>query len=235
MLSLATIFFFLLAPGASAMAKPPKKDKPTTGELVIFSFAKEAGIEVDGKLVGKVPRTEPLPLSPGKHTVRVFKRGFTEFTETVTITAGEQTELEADLIAFAGIVTIVAKGEDGAPVEGATVAIDGKLAGKTPFDRDVPAGKRTLVVQADGFHPFTVKSAAIEAGKPFHLEANLKKVTVIVGGDDEGGGVHTKWWFWTIIGVGVATAVAVPLGVVYGSPAEQTTPDPDWTIHLSKP
>ena len=36
-----------------------------------------------------------------------------------------------------------------------------------------------------------------------------------VPGEDEGG-VWTKWWFWTLIGVGVAASVAIPVGIIYG-------------------
>lgn len=39
----------------------------------------------------------------------------------------------------------------------------------------------------------------------------------------DSGGVWTKWWFWTLIGVGVAAAVAIPVGVVYGG-GEDTGP-----------
>ena len=207
------------------MARPPKRKnkEPVTGQLAVFSFAKGAQIEINGTSVGTVPRAEPFALKPGKYAVRVFKRGFTEFVETVTIEAGETVEVEADLIAFAGIVEIKAN------VPGATVAIDGKLAGKVPFDRDVPAGKHTFVVQAPGFTPFK-QLVEVEAGKPMALEVLLAEAKVIDPGPT-GGGIHTKWWFWTIIGVVVAggTATGLALGLSGGKTIE---PTPDGVITL---
>jgi hypothetical protein len=38
---------------------------------------------------------------------------------------------------------------------------------------------------------------------------------VPVPGEEEGG-VWTEWWFWTIIGVGVAAAIAIPVGLTVG-------------------
>ncbi|MBI5500948.1 MAG: hypothetical protein HY907_11950 [Deltaproteobacteria bacterium] len=38
---------------------------------------------------------------------------------------------------------------------------------------------------------------------------------VPVRGEGEGS-IWSSWWFWTLIGVGVAAAVAIPVGIVYG-------------------
>jgi tetratricopeptide (TPR) repeat protein len=55
----------------------------------------------------------------------------------------------------------------------------------------------------------------------------------VPGGEDDGSW-YTSWWFWTIVGVGVAAAVAVPVGIVYGT--ESTTNDPaSVTIVLCDP
>ena len=216
---------FLLTVSLPAAARPPRKKKktPTTGTLQIFSFAKGAKVEINGKQMGALPRKKPFVLKPGKYTVRVYKRGYTEFLEAITIKAGKAEELEADLIAFAGIVQINAN------VPMATVAIDGKLAGKVPFDRDVPAGKHTIVVQAKGHQPFK-QQVEVEAGKPLVLNVELP-VSVAIGGDKTEGGIHTKWWFWTIIGVVVAggTATGLALGLQGASETEAT---PDTIIKL---
>ncbi|MBN1774608.1 MAG: tetratricopeptide repeat protein [Deltaproteobacteria bacterium] len=48
------------------------------------------------------------------------------------------------------------------------------------------------------------------------------RVPVPSGEDD--GSWYTSWWFWTIVGVGVAAAVAVPVGIVYGTSGESNDP-----------
>ncbi len=45
----------------------------------------------------------------------------------------------------------------------------------------------------------------------------------VPGGEDDGAW-YTSWWFWTIVGVGVAAAVAVPVGIVYGTDGGSNDP-----------
>ncbi len=198
-LAVTTAVFFvasLLAPAAVLAERPPRRKAPKTGHVEIFCFTKGATVEINAKVVGKTPLTGPLMLKTGEYSVRVFKRGYTEFLETVNIEAGKTAELEADLIAFAGIVRINANVPD------ATIAIDGKLAGKAPFDKDVPAGKHEFTVQKKGFKPFK-QTVEVIAGKALVLDVQLEAVP-IVGPATPEPGIHTKWWFWTIIGVVVA-------------------------------
>lgn len=215
--ALLTSFFFVLAcliPAAAFANKPPRKrNGPTTGTVEVFCFVKGAEVELNGQSVGQAPLTKAITLKPGTYTVRVHKRGYTEFIETVSVEAGKNVELEADLIAFAGIVKINAN------VAGASVAVDGKLAGKVPFDKDIQAGKHTITVQAEGHEPFS-QELDIQAGKRHAVDVELKalpdKPPVVAEG-----GVHTKWWFWTIIGVVVAGG-ATAAGVALANQPEST-------------
>ena len=45
----------------------------------------------------------------------------------------------------------------------------------------------------------------------------------VPGGEDDSS-VWTSWWFWTLIGVGVAAAVAIPVGIVYGTDGGSNDP-----------
>ncbi len=203
---------------ATAAAKPPKKTKTepppaksATGTVTLGCYVNGAEVWVDGEKVGTCPLGKPLTLTPGNHTVRVALRGYTEFNETVDVTAGDAKDLDADLIPFAGIVTIQAN------VSGATVAIDGKVTGTIPFDKDVPAGKHELVVAAPGYQPHK-QTVDVIAGKPLGLTVTLLEAPTIEGSD---GGIVKKWWFWTLIGLGVAgIATGTALGVIYSRPTE---------------
>ncbi len=209
---------------ALAFAKPPKnKKQASTGQLAVFSFVQGASVEVDGKLVGKIPLTGTFELTPGEHSVRVFARGHTEVADQVTIVAGETAEFEADLIAVAGIVKIRTN------IDGATVAVDGKIAGTAPFDADVPAGKRQILVQAPGHKAFT-QTVELEGGKVFDLLVTLEPAAVAgaeIAPDDDP--IYKKWWFWTIIGAVVVGGTAA--GVVLGMP-EDTEASSDGRIQL---
>lgn len=61
------------------------------------------------------------------------------------------------------------------------------------------------------------------------------RVPVPGGGEDEGG-FWTEWWFWTVVGVGVAASVAIPVGIVYGTGDGGGSSDPATvTILLCEP
>lgn len=57
---------------------------------------------------------------------------------------------------------------------------------------------------------------------------------VPVPGDEEGSIVE-EWWFWTLIGVGVAASVAIPLAVVYGGEGSSSSDPATVTIILCDP
>ena len=208
----AALFSFgVVAP--SANARPPRKSRkkkeaprPTTGQLQVFSVAKGANVEVDGRPLGTLPLSKPLVLGPGSHTVRVWKRGHLEFMETVEIFAGETAELDADLIAVAGMVKIFAN------VPGALVVIDGKLAGEIPFNKDIPAGKHTITVKALNHAPFE-QNVDVIAGQWLELQVRLQASGTTEAATEDS--VATKWWFWTVIGAvvigGAATGLALGL------------------------
>jgi hypothetical protein len=176
--------------------------------LQVFSVAQDANVEVDGRPLGKTPLKRPLVLTPGSHTVRVWKRGHLEFLETVEIFAGETAELDADLIAVAGMVKVYAN------IPGAQVVIDGKLAGAIPFDKDIPSGKHQLVVRAKGHKSF-VQDVEVLPGQWLELQVRLSPSEKAITSSDNNGSVVTKWWFWTIIGAvvvgGAATGLALGL------------------------
>lgn len=212
-IALTALTFFsmgvMLPPTADA--RPPRRKKrrqrATTGKLVLYCFVKGAEVEIDGKPVAKTPILQPIELEPGDHRVRVHKRGHYEVEEIITITRGQESEFEADLIVYVGEVRITSN------VKGATVAVGGKLVGTTPFDKDIPAGKVELTVQANGYLPYR-KKVNIRVGQKHHFDVILTTIPMI-GSSASSDSITNKWWFWTIIGVVVAggTAAGVVLGV----------------------
>ena len=198
-----------LVPSAEADAKRRKKKKKaqpppvaaTTGELVIFSTTKGAVVEIDGKKVGTLPMNDPLKMDVGTHSIRVYLRGWTEHSDTFEIKPGEETELEIDLLPSAGIVKITAN------KPGATVKVNNKVVGVTPFDGDVPVGNADVVVSLPG-HKDWSKQLNISPGKTYSESITFEALPNVAGGPE----FYETWWFWTIIGVAVvggATAGAV--------------------------
>ena len=189
-------------------ARPPRRrNKAKIGTVTIFSLNKGAIVEINGKQAGTIPLQTPLRLPAGTYSVHVYKRGHTDFNETITVVAGEILDVEAELIPFAGVVTIEGN------ISGATVAVDGKFIGTIPLDKDIPAGKREITVQADGHMPFR-QWVDIAPGEPLQLNVFLKPISLTAMPDTDEESIVKKWWFWTIIGAVVAGGVTTTVLLV---------------------
>jgi len=105
----------------------------------------EARLEIDGRSVGRLPLAA-VELASGPHEIRVIARRHREHRETITI-EGPGTEQ----------TVTVELAPDWAPVSldsvppGATVWIDGEVAGQTPVTAEVGAGRRTVEWRLDGY------------------------------------------------------------------------------------
>ena len=187
--------------------------KKTTIELM--SMTRGAKIYIDDKLVGTVPMEDPIALSPGKpHVIRLRKRGFTPFVDTIRLKRGERREIEADLVPSGGVVAIKCN------IRRAQVLLDGKPIGRTPFDGDVTPGRHTLQVVAPGKLQDT-RVIKVKAGEEIKLTVELKDVPPpIVEKDDS---ILGAWWFWTAVGVTVLGGVTV--GVLSGRETEVAAED----------
>lgn len=209
----------VLGPALSAEARRrkrvrrPAKVKKTTIE--IMSMTGGATIYLDDKKIGVVPMEEPIEIAPNTpHSLRLQKRGFTPFVDTLRLKPGESREIEADLVPSGGILKLSCN------IRRAQVMLDGKPIGRTPFDGDVPPGKHKLEVVAPG------KTAAsrlidVRAGKTITLNVKLKDIPGPITKKDKS--ILGKWWFWTAIGaavVGGATAAALASREVQVNPPQ---------------
>ncbi|MCA9513401.1 MAG: PEGA domain-containing protein [Myxococcales bacterium] len=223
-LSAATLAAALMAfaPQATVLAARPKAPEPKVeapGGVTIFSTTNGALVEIDGEPKGTLPIKGPIVLSPGVHKIRVSLRGWTEYIDTFEVAAGDETELEIDLVPFAGIVKVNTKDP------GATVKIDGKVEGVTPFDKDIAVGKKVVTVGRPGFYDES-REVDIRAGEEYVLDFQLREMPTTSSDDGE---FYEQWWFWTIIGVagaGAATAIAL------SSSGESAPPSAAFTLQI---
>ncbi len=82
---------FVVAPPA-AVAQPALA--PAQVSLAIESTPPGADIEIDGAFVGNTPST--IPVAPGSHQIVVKKKGFSDWTRTMSLTGGSA-HLNAEL------------------------------------------------------------------------------------------------------------------------------------------
>lgn len=66
-----------------------------TGSVILTAMPENAEVSVDGNFVGNAPVN--LKLTPGKHSVAVSAKGYQEFTREISVSAGSEVRLVAEL------------------------------------------------------------------------------------------------------------------------------------------
>jgi hypothetical protein len=136
------------------------------GTLVIHSMTDGARVYVDGRLLGKTPLEDPIPLPAGKHKLKATKAGYGTVQLKFTIRPRRKTELQVDLLPYSGLVKFSSN------VEGAEVYVDSKLLGQTPLVREVVVGDHAVMIVKDGFNDFEA-DLNVKAGKKHFIEGVL--------------------------------------------------------------
>ncbi len=83
---------------ASVVKEPgstPAAQAPQTATVAVSSRPEGAEISVDTAFVGNAPATIKVPA--GKHTIRLALHGFKEWTKEITLVAGSEVKLTAEL------------------------------------------------------------------------------------------------------------------------------------------
>ena len=197
---------------AAASAKP--------GKILVSCVVRGATIELDGSIVGQAPLDSPLLVRPGRHRLRVFKRGYRNSEHNLSVGSGQTIEVEADPIPSAAILRLVGE------LSGATILLGGEELGVGPIDQIMDQlGARELRVQKPGYRTFSAEILLL-AGEETVVHVNL---IPLPGKENRTASTPLvkKWWFWTIVGVAVAGTVGTVLGVVYGGRTERAAPTPD--------
>ncbi|MBI5477440.1 MAG: PEGA domain-containing protein [Deltaproteobacteria bacterium] len=222
-----------LAVGAPAPAAAAPKGQANTGVLVLSSQTEGAEVYVDGKLVGKTPLKEPLALKPGKYTLKMTKRGYTEYIDVFAIRARKETKLDIDLLPVAGVLRITAN------VQPARIFVDGKFVGETPLEAEIPAGARTIKVTKGGYKDL-VKKVDVVAGQPLNLDLTLEELPA-----DQNPfrppppkplKWYERWWVWTVIAGGataLALVIALPSYYLGRDPVDAFGPQFCWGVGVS--
>jgi len=91
-----------LAGGGAAALLSAKKGNgnggipaPTTGSIQVNSTPTGAQVYLDGTDTGRTTNTTLTNISPGSHTVKLIKEGYEDYEESVSITAGQTTTVNA--------------------------------------------------------------------------------------------------------------------------------------------
>lgn len=188
-----------IEPTLHAAQARPRKSRARTTPLQIDCLVDGADIYIDGDRVGVTPMEEPVRVEAGERVIRVVKRGYADFYDTVDVPRSRRTfHVEADLLPVAGILRL-----DSVP-DGARVTLAGVYLGDTPFDGDIAEGQQTLLVVLQGFKNYEL-DLDVAGGERYELEIALEPLPLIDP-------FYTKWWFWTgVVAVTAGTVLAIVL------------------------
>jgi hypothetical protein len=171
---------------APATIGSPNKIVPSF-PLRIASNVQGAQILIDGVMVGTVPNEVQIKL--GNHEVRVVAPGFMDFVQNVDVKG--LVNLTANLQGQNQQLIVQSN------VQGASVFINGNLAGTTPFQAQVPAGSYSVQVKAPGYSDYSqnvvvgsgpAQVNATLAGLSYQVsvDANVRGALVFVNGQQLG-------------------------------------------------
>jgi hypothetical protein len=84
------------ASSGAAQVKPvAATDKAATATLTLKSTPDSADVSVDGNFMGNTPAS--LKLAAGNHTVKVSRAGYKDWSREITVSAGSEMSLSAEL------------------------------------------------------------------------------------------------------------------------------------------
>ena len=194
-----------------AASKRPRDAARSKGAtLLVRSTTTGASVLVDDVEVGTVPMLKPVTVQPGKHIVKVVKRGHVPYLDTFEAQRGQAGVLEVDLLAVSAGLDVRANVAD------AVVALDQRPIGAVPFSGDVPPGTKTLEVRAPGWLTHK-QSVELSAGEVYTYDLTL--VAAPPGYDEGPTPWYGHWWVWTGAAVVVAGGVTAAI-VASRAPSE---------------
>jgi hypothetical protein len=133
--------------------------RPLGFPLTIQTNVEGALIIVDGTPISG----DVINVAPGRHTIRVTADGYKNFNTTVNVVNGPII-VNVPLVHAGYTLTVNAN------VQGASVEIDGVLAGQTPFAEVYPIGTHNVVVSAPGYNSY---ATAVSLTAPRVVNAQL--------------------------------------------------------------
>jgi len=192
--SSSTVDAYLTAE-ATPIPTPSSTPTPSQGYLKILSIPSEGSVYVDGIFQGTTSSQYlVIALSPGSHTVTVSKPGYEDYSESVLITAGSYSTVNAyPLIPSQGSIAIWSQ------PSGGSVYIDEIFQGITSSQYlviSVSPGSHTVTVTKPGYEDYS-ESVLITAGSYSMVDADLTPShgTIAIWSQPSGGSVYVDGIF----------------------------------------
>jgi len=149
------------------------------GTIDITGAVPGASIVVDGKPRADYPIIDPLRVSSGTHSVRLFKQGFEPFEIAVEVAGGQTVKVVAKMPALVASGTLRIAEKTGKKLY---VVLDGAVAGVTPWEGTIAIGDHVVQLLGDGDLGSMPSAAPVKNGEltSLTLEAESLEASVIV-------------------------------------------------------
>lgn len=168
-LVVASLVGLMLGAATEARAQRGRRTPRGPGSIIINSTVDGAEVLIDEESVGFTPLEDPLEVDPGAHTVRVRRAGYTEYDGVVSVTTGQRSTVEVDMIALGMVLTVRSTPDE------ARVFIDGTFRGTTPVELELNEGEHSLRVTSPRFHE-SVQQVTARAGQTDLISVELEAI-----------------------------------------------------------
>jgi hypothetical protein len=165
-------------------------------EVTVIVPGAPARLDVDGNDEGQTPLDRPLLLGPGKHTVRASRDGELDDTKVIDVVSGQRLEVRLEPRPRPVEPKTATVKIDTRP-SGAILSIDEKTMGPAPWQGELPAGGHAVTATKKGYKKARQELIVI-GGQNRTYTMDLEPLPVATRP------IYKKWWFWTIVGAGVA-------------------------------
>jgi len=179
--------------------------KQRTTTLSIVCDVDGAQVRLRDRTLGRCPILHPVVVNSGPGQLEASAEGYVSWTRDVSLPGGGSASFDIHLLSKTKGGVLVVR----SAVPNVDVAIDGKRLGQTPVEANLDAGSHVLELTRDGYRKATT-TAVVGAGERREVEVPLESEPSI----------FSRWWFWTGVGVLVATGVTIVI-------VANTEKDPD--------
>ncbi len=153
----------------------------------------DANVSVDARPVAASAGVREVEVDPGSHVFRAECEGYEAASVTRQVAPGERATVELRLAPREATWTIEAS------VASAEVWVDGRAVGAGRYAGALRPGAHVVEVRADGYRTWRAE-VTLRPGANERERVSLERAA--------SPGLHTRWWFWTGVGV-VAIGAAV--------------------------
>lgn len=181
---------------------------PMYGRIEVTSVPSGTSVFLDGNYKGTTPLTL-TSISPGTYQVRLETSGYSDYSTSVMVSAGQTATVSATLTPITTTGSLVVSSS---PV-GANVFVDGIIRGITPLTlSSVPTGSHTLLLTMNGYANYS-SMVTVSAGQTATVSATLSPLittgSLVIASSPVGANIFLDG---TMKGITPLTISTVPIG-----------------------